>query len=457
MNRLLALLLLLATAPTPVATAEPLTLGRALALARSGPAVVQAAAAIDEAASLKQQAKSAFRPHLDLAGSFTDRARDPGIRVAAGTFGNPEPLGFPASERDVWVTAVEIRQLLWDGGRTRALLTAAGHAEEAAEAGRAAATRTVERATIETYAGAVAAAELVAAAAKQVEELDAVVAQVGALVDQDQLPEADRLQAEAALAQAHLGLIDTRARQARALAGLGELVGEPVAAVAPLPHLAAAADLTAARWMARAEQHRPELAALRNQVATFTARAEAARAGRRPSLLLTGSASHVEDDFQLHQNNAEATVAVRIPIFEGGLAKARAAEQKATARRVAARLDAMRRQIRREVADGVTRLAAARQAVTASSAARTAAEEALRQARLRYQEGLITNRELLDAEAVAVAARQQVAVAEAERVAARLALENLTGRDVTAAVVAHEATTPPVAPVAPVAKEKVDG
>ncbi|HBB41259.1 MAG TPA: hypothetical protein DC005_07475, partial [Proteobacteria bacterium] len=58
----------------------------------------------------------------------------------------------------------------------------------------------VERATIEAYAGAVAAARLTQAAAKQVEELDSVVAQVGALVDQQQLPEADRLQAQAAAA-----------------------------------------------------------------------------------------------------------------------------------------------------------------------------------------------------------------------------------------------------------------
>jgi len=87
----------------------------------------------------------------------------------------------------------------------------------------------------------------------------------------------------------------------------------------------------------------------------------------------------------------------------------------------------------------------------ASQAACGAAEEALRQADLRYREGLISNRELLDAEAVAVAARQRLAVAEAEQVAARLALENLTGRDVTAAVTAHEAAAPARA------KERVDG
>jgi len=433
--------------------AATLTLGRALTVARHGPAVAEAEAAVDEAATLKAQARSAFRPHLDLAGSFVERARDPGIRVAAGTFGNPEPLGFPASERDVWVAAVEVRQLLWDGGRTRALLAAAGHARAAAKAGRAAAARAVERATIETYAGAVAATKLTAAAVKQVEELDAVVAQVSALVAQEQLPEADRLQAAAAAAQARLGLIDARAREARALAALGELVGEPVAAVAPLPTLAAPGPtLDIEPWVARGQDHRPELAALADQVAALTARSHAARAGRRPSLFLTGSASHVEDDFQLHQNNAEATVAVRIPLLEGGLSRAQVAAQAAAARRVEAQLAAMRRQIRREVVDGLTRLGAARQAVATSGVARAAAEEALRLARLRYKEGLITNRELLDAEAVAVAARQRLAVAEAERVAARLALENLTGRDVTAAVVAHEQATG-----RPAAKEKVDG
>ncbi|PJB95772.1 MAG: hypothetical protein CO080_05970, partial [Nitrospirae bacterium CG_4_9_14_0_8_um_filter_70_14] len=92
-----------------------LTLGRALTLARSGPAVAAAVAAIDEAASLKAQAASAFRPQVDLAGSYVQRARDLGMRLQPGTFGNPEPLGFPASERNVWVGAVEVRQLLWDG------------------------------------------------------------------------------------------------------------------------------------------------------------------------------------------------------------------------------------------------------------------------------------------------------------------------------------------------------
>ncbi|NCO58227.1 MAG: hypothetical protein COW73_05800 [Nitrospirae bacterium CG18_big_fil_WC_8_21_14_2_50_70_55] len=429
-----------------------LTLGRALTLARSGPAVAAAVAAIDEAASLKAQAASAFRPQVDLAGSYVQRARDLGMRLQPGTFGNPEPLGFPASERNVWVGAVEVRQLLWDGGRSRALLAAAGHGRAAAEAGRAAAARAVERATIEAYAGAVAAARLTQAAAKQVEELDSVVAQVGALVDQQQLPEADRLQAQAAAAQAHLALIDAQARAARALAGLEELVGEPVGAVAPLPVLAAPpAGIEAEVWVARAAAGRPELAALRDQVAALTARGAAARAGRRPSLFLTGSASHVEDDFQLHQNNAEAQVAVRVPLFEGGLSRARETEQAAAATRVAAELDSLFRQIRREVADGVTRLGAAGAAVVASQAACGAAEEALRQADLRYREGLISNRELLDAEAVAVAARQRLAVAEAEQVAARLALENLTGRDVTAAVTAHEAAAPARA------KERVDG
>ncbi len=445
MTRHLIPLLILAVA-VPAAAGGRLTLGRALTLARSGPVVAAAAAAIDEAATLRAQARSAFRPHLDLAGSYVQRARDPGIRVMPGTFGNPDALGFPASERDVWVASVELTQLLWDGGRTRALLAAAGHAREAAAAGREAAARTVERATIETYAGAVAAARLTEAAEKQVEELDAVVAQVEALVDQEQLPEADRLQAQAAAAQARLVLIDARAREARALASLEELVGQVVTTVAPLPELAEPASLNTAGWVARAERRRPELTALADEAAARTARAAAARAGRRPSLLLTGGASHVEDDFQLHQNNAEATVAVRIPIFEGGLAKAQAAEQEAAARRINAQLDALHRQIRREVEDGVTRLGAARQTVATSHAARAAAEEALRQARLRYKEGLITNRELLDAEAVAVAARQRLAVAVAERVAARLALENLTGRDVTAAVVTHEEAAPKAAP-----------
>ena len=406
-----------------------LTLRQALELARSGPAAAEAAALVDRAAAHEAEARSARRPHIDA--TIDDRflGSDPGFIVPKGAFGNPVDLPLIAGERNVWTATVELRQLIWDAGRTHALLEAAGEASAAAEARRRAVLRAVDLATLTAYREAAVAAALLDVAEAAVREYEALLDQVTALVDEEQLPLADALQARAALEGARLERIRVRARLDGALAALEELTGRPVKGVEPLPPLPANGETDP---VARALAARPELEALTRQAAALRARAEAARAERRPVLGGRAALQHREDDYLLHKDNALVAVGLTLPILDGGLAGARAAALEAEAREADARRTRLERQIRREIRLAQIRLEAAEAAVEAASAAREAAVEALRQARLRYREELITNRELLDAESEAVRARQALVRARTEAASARLALENLAGGDLLA-------------------------
>ncbi len=422
-------LAMVAPGVTAAAAPETLTLDEALRLARSGPAVEEAGAAVERAAALAGQAGSAFRPHLELATSDRFLASDPGFVVPPGALGNPVALPLVAGERHVWTASLEVRQLLWDAGRTQALLRSAGEARAAAEARRRAVVRAVDLGVLEASREAAESQELFHVADAAVDDYQALLDQVSALVREEQLPLADQLQARAALEAARLERISVRARLDAALAVLEELVGRPVAGVAPLPPVPVSGPEEEDGWITAALERRSELAALERKAAALAARARAARAERLPVLAGIAAARRQEDDYLLHKDNASVAMALQVPVLDGGLAAARGAEFEAQAKEARAGLERLRRQVRREVRQAHIRLAAARQAVAAASAARTAAEEALRLARLRYREELITNRELLDAQADAVRARRSLAAATIELTAARLALHNLAGGD----------------------------
>ncbi len=426
---IVALALAVPPAAAEAGSSDAVDLAQALRMARSGPAVEEAGAAVERAEALSSQVKSAFRPHVVFDAGDRFLASDPGFVIPSGALGNPVTLPLVAGERHVWTASLAVRQLIWDAGRTAALLESANEAQAAAEARRRAVVRALDMGVLEAYREAARSQELLHVAEAAVRDYRALLDQVSALVREEQLPLADQLQARAALEAARLERISVRAHLDGALAVLEQLVGRPVEAVAPLPVVTGAGPEDGDSLMTLALEQRSELAALERKAAALEARARAARAERLPVLAGVAAARYQEDDYLLHKSNASVALALRVPVLDGGLATARSAEFEALAKGARAALERLRRQVRREVRQGMIRLEAARQSVVAAMAARSAAEEALRLARLRYREELITNRELLDAEADAVRARRSLAAARIEIEAARLALYDLAGVD----------------------------
>ncbi len=416
-----------ADAQTPAESPhDTLSLQQAIQLAGQGPAVEQAEAAIDRASAEKRQAKSYLRPKLALSGGARYLASDPGFLIPAGDLGNPVPLPLVGGERFVWTSSLSVDQVIWDGGRSRRALISTGHAEDAAKAARDAARRAVDLQTTTVYAQARVASRLVETAKKEVERYEELLRQISALVREEQIPFSDQHQARAALEAARLQLIQVRSMKRNSMAALEELTGVKVNQLSPLPppHSGAADEED---LISRAIDHREEIRALRHQIKALEARADALRADTHPMLIAHAEASHLDDSYQLHKDNFSAALALRIPILDGGLSKALAASVDAEVRASRANLEELHRTIIRQVEEASNASVSAQQSLVAARAADHAAQEAVRLARLRYEEQLISNRELLDAEAAANTAHHQLLNAETQLRATDLSLRLITG------------------------------
>jgi outer membrane protein TolC len=149
-------------------------------------------------------------------------------------------------------------------------------------------------------------------------------------------------------------------------------------------------------------------------------------------LVAVGRVEHTTDEYVLHRTNAAAAVALRVPLFDGGAAGARAAALRADARALASATEMERRRIEGDLRAKVAAEKAGLQRVTAADQAVAAAAEALRLERLRHAEGLATTRDLLAALADDTAARAAQAAAQAGLVVAVAERADAAGQDVVA-------------------------
>jgi len=427
LDSLLILCLLLPAAGNLCAdeTGPGLGYEEALRAALHGPVVAEAEAAIGEASALEDEARSYRHPKIYLDAGAQFLASDPGFVIPAGDFGNPRPLPLVAGDRYTWQTGVSIEQVLYDGGQTRRALEAAGFAIEAAHAGREAARRATALALTRAYAEAFLSGELKDIAAKQLRTLEELLKQVNAMVAAEQLPLSDRYQAEAAVEAARLELITAGARHQDALSTLEALVGFDVDDVRPLvtPDFP---DLPENKLIEAALDAREDLRALALEIQALEAHAETLRSATHPVLVARGSFRYLDDSYRLHKDNGIAALGLRIPLLDGGNAQAQSAGLLARARGRQARLQRLQRDVGRQVRQARSALDAARQAVKTAEAARRAAVEAARLARLRYKEELISNRELLDAQSEENAASRRLAIARCRRAEAAVSLRLIT-------------------------------
>jgi outer membrane protein TolC len=158
----------------------------------------------------------------------------------------------------------------------------------------------------------------------------------------------------------------------------------------------------------------------------------AASSDRWPVLVALGRVDYTTDDYVLHRTNAVAAVSLRVPLFEGGAADARAAALHFEARALESAAEVERRRLEGERQARAAAEKAAVLRVTAANRAVAAAAEALRLERLRHGEGLATTRDLLAALADDTAARAAQAAAQAGLVVAVAERADADGEDVVA-------------------------
>jgi outer membrane protein TolC len=408
---------------------EALTLARALHQATQGPGVEAARASASGADARAREVRAARLPRFDADAQARALRKDPGLLLPEGTLGGAEAIPFVSGERNTATVGVDLQQLLWDGGRTGHALHSMRAAQEAARADVVTRTRSIALATVRAYAGAVAAGRHVEVLRDAIAVTDEAARVVTAMVEQEVLPRSDLLAARYRREELRAQLATAEADEVAVRAGLAALVGQEIGSLAALPSPPTPAPDREPPGLAAEPS---ELRALEQRRQALLEAGAAASSDRWPVLVAVGRVEHTTDEYVLHRTNAAAAVALRVPLFDGGAAGARAAALRADARALASATEMERRRIEGDLRAKVAAEKAGLQRVAAADQAVAAAEEALRLERLRHAEGLATTRDLLAALADDTAARAAQSAAQAGLVVAVAERADAAGQDVVA-------------------------
>lgn len=175
---------------------------------------------------------------------------------------------------------------------------------------------------------------------------------------------------------------------------------------------------------------RPELKLARDGEASAAIQGRLASLGDRPSLAvgaMAGFKNGYVPNLNTLKGNWDAGVQVRVPIFNGFRARSQVAETRATAEAAQDHTQDVERRVTTEVRQAVADVQAGVQKLAASDLQVRQAEAAVTMAGVRYEAGVITNLDVLDAQTSLQEARLMRLRAQYDVVRARYELERAVG------------------------------
>jgi outer membrane protein TolC len=263
------------------------------------------------------------------------------------------------------------------------------------------------------------------------------VADLRSRLEQGLIPPNDVLSAEAQEARQRLLAIEAGTTLAVARADLARLLGaDDPASMIPVATLEApvADAVSGPELVDAARRQRPEVRSLADLIEAARARVDAARASALPQVGLAGGYDYARPNPRIFPRAAawedswDVSVNVSWPLWDGGRNRAARAAATAGVAAAEARSRDFDRQLTFEVRQRMLEVDQARAAIAAAEVGLRAAEEAFRVVGERFQAGVATNTDVLDAETAALQAAldRTRALAGARLAAARL--ERAVGR-----------------------------
>jgi outer membrane protein TolC len=413
---ILALILLAAASPLAAQTADStrpsITLDEAIALSlRTQPGVIQAEAAVDNAAARVRSAKGAWLPSLDLSASGNQNYSGVPSRVDPNT-----GLAVGSSSGSV-SSSLRSSITLFDGFQRSADSKSARASETAADASLVNTRYQQRLATTNQFLDARAAAELVgvrqASVNRAEEQLKVSINKLNA----GSATRSDSLRSRVTLGTAQLQMIQAQAQLASAEAGLARLVGmtgRVAAADDSSFYNVIAAPLDTAALRLEAEARSPQVQAAEASAVAAQAEIRSARSGYWPTLSLSGNvglSGSSSRDYSFYDSRG-ASLSLSWPIFNRFQREQSINTAENSARTADAQAADAARQVSANLTSQLANLEAARTQIEITQVSVKAAEEDLRVQQERYRLGastivdILTSQEALDqAEVDAVNAR----------------------------------------------------
>lgn len=421
---LLVLIAIPAAAPARVHAqgAQALTLEAAMVSAVDRhPSVVAAARAVQAAEARLVQARAGTAPQVSVTG-----------RTALGTLGaTGSPTGGDASTSHN--VAVGATLPLYDGGITAQQVAQAQASLEGARASFAAARQDAALTAAEAYFQVLRARRTVEVREAAVQTAQAQVRQAEAFFRAGTAAQADVIRARAAAASAEAELVTARGQVEITVASLRSAMALPLDQPIDVadPAVPAAVAVSAAEASNEAARQRPEVQRSDADVRSAEAAVRLARirAGLQVAVNANGSVQVTPDPGQAGWS---VSATVSHPLFDGGRSKAAVEEATANLGAAAARREATLLQIRTQAYQAAVGVTSASARVEATRVSAEAAAEALRVTEGRYQAGVGTLLEVLDAQSAASQARVAAVQAVYDLHLAVVSLQHAVGRALVA-------------------------
>ena len=326
-------------------------------------------------------------------------------------FGVPQPNGslrviYPDIPNN-YRTRLELVWPVYTGGRADALERAAQAEATATGADLAAVQLDLRLEVARAYWALVTAEETVRVLDAALVSADRSLADVRTRVEAGFLPPNDVSRSEAQRARQELLLIEAKGRVQAVAVDLSRLMGltEPVA-IAPVDRLESAAPVSAdtATLVTEALGQRPELTALSLRADAVDARLTSIAATRKPTVAFASGYDVANPNPRIFprkdawQDSFDISLNVSWNVWDSGRGAAERTEAQASAVVLRERKADSEAQIRGDVQKQLVELASSRAALAPAGLAVTAAEETRRVVNDRYEAGVATTLDVLDAQ-----------------------------------------------------------
>ncbi|MDE2509505.1 MAG: TolC family protein, partial [Elusimicrobia bacterium] len=387
---------------------------------------VSAGERASQARSRSLQAASALLPQLTASLAETRTFK---VNLAAQGLSFP---GFPSTlgPFDTFDARARLTQRLFDWGSWRRAQSGSA-AARAANAEEKAAREQVAAAAALSYLEAVRAQRAVAAARADKDVADRLLSLARDRKEQGAATGVDVVRAEARDADSDAALLRAQISETEAKLLLKRVAGWPLGRTLTLTD-----DFTAASSSAPALEAsltaafggRAEIEAAEERARAESLAAEAAFGDRVPSIVLTGDYARSGTVPSDAKNVGAVGGAVSVPIFAGGLGKARQEEAESRDRQALADLADVRQQVELDVRTALERLSESSREESASELSLRLAARELEMAQDRYAAGLGASVDVIEAQAELARARSAQVAALAAYHSARVNYAASIGR-----------------------------
>jgi outer membrane protein len=369
-----------------------LTLSEGLRLATDNNHLIKIASISKDIASADMSAaRSGLLPNINASLNQTFLARQPGA-----TFGSQRAF---LAEKNSLSYGIDIYQTIYDFGANISLYKASRGVFDVTNLDMVRIKNLVALDFINAYFNLLETEKMVVVAQMETERFGSHLKVAQSLYDEGVITKSDLLQAEVMLSDARQRLVTMKNRQSFNSSSVNNILARPVSSpilVVDVPTgTPEAVDLEKA-WYA-AGKERSEIKIIDNQLRVLDFQETAAKSGYYPTLFAKGSFNYTENRYQFPDENWSLILGVNLNVFSGGSTKAEVAKVLYQKQQLLEQKKKLIDDIKLEVEKNYLDLKNASEKIQVTKDAVGQAEENLRINKIRYEEGVGTSTDVVDA------------------------------------------------------------